>query len=378
MNLKRLILIGGGHSHVEVLRRFGMNPPPDTELVLVSPHADTPYSGMLPGWIAGHYSRAQCHIDLAALCRRSKFRLILTRCVGINTEARLVFCENGAALDFDQVSIDTGGRSPAFDTPGALDHALAVKPVEDFVARWEALCETATGKAAPACVAMVGAGAAGVEVLLAMQHRLLRLAPSNNVRFILVSDTPAILSAHHASVRRKFNAVLRQRGVSIELGCKVESVQPGVLNCAGGRKIHADLMVWATGVSAPLWPRASGLATDSRGFILVDECLQSVSHAALFAAGDIATIRDQPRPKSGVFAVRAGPPLEENLRRALISRPLLRWKPQPRSLALISTGDKQAIASRGSISMRGSWVWRWKDWIDRRFMDRYARDGPGA
>ena len=156
MNLKRLILIGGGHSHVEVLRRFGMNPPPDTEAVLVSPHADTPYSGMLPGWIAGHYSRAQCHIDLAALCRRSNFRLILTRCIGINAEARLVFCENGAALDFDQVSIDTGGRSPAFDTPGALDHALAVKPVENFAARWEAVCESATGKGAPDHVAQPG------------------------------------------------------------------------------------------------------------------------------------------------------------------------------------------------------------------------------
>lgn len=376
--MKRLILIGGGHSHVEVLRRFGMNPPPDTELVLVSPHADTPYSGMLPGWIAGHYSRAQCHIDLAALCRRSNFRLILTRCIGINPEAGLVFCENGAGLNFDRVSIDTGGRSPAFDTPGALDHALAVKPVENFVARWEAVCESATGKGAPDHVAMVGAGAAGVEVLLAMQHRLRHLAPENKVRFVLVSDTPEILPAHPVSVQRKFNAVLRQRGVSVELGCKVESVQRGVLRCEGGKKIHADLMVWATGTSAPLWPRAAGLATDATGFILVDECLQSVSHAAIFAAGDIATIRDHPRPKSGVYAVRAGPPLEENLRRALISRPLLRWKPQPRSLALISTGDKHAIASRGSFSMQGDWVWRWKDRIDRRFMKRYADEGSGS
>ncbi len=371
--MKRLILIGGGHSHVEVLRRFAAAPLPDVQMVLVSPHPDTPYSGMLPGWIAGHYSREQCHIDLARLCRSANCRLVLTRCVGVNPEARLVFCENGDALEYDVVSVDTGGRSPAFDTPGAWTHALAVKPVENFVARWEEICEKAAHGLSPDCVAMVGAGAAGVEVLLAMQYRLKRVAPQHSVRFILVSDTTELLPSHNASVRRRFGEILQERSVNLELGRKVERVGRGALRCQDNTSIHADLIVWATGTSAPLWPQAVGLATDERGFILVNDQLQSISHPAVFAAGDVATVRDYPRPKSGVYAVRAGPPLAENLRRALQSNPMVRWVPQPQSLALITTGERHAVASRGQFAVEGDWVWRWKDWTDRKFMEKYKK-----
>jgi selenide, water dikinase len=371
MQMRRLILIGGGHSHVEVLRRFAAAPLPDVELILISPHPDTPYSGMLPGWIAGHYSRAQCHIDLARLCHIAKCRLMVTRCIGVNPEATLVFCEKGDSLNYDVVSVDTGGRSPAFDTPGALSCALAVRPVDNFIACWEAICKDAASGNMPQTVAMVGAGAAGVEVLLAMQFRLARVAPQNSVRFILVGDTAELLASHNASARRRFGNILRQRDVAVELGRKVERVDKGVLRCRDGSAIRADLIVWATGACAPLWPKAVGLETDDRGFILVNECLQSVSHPAVFAAGDIATVRNYPRPKSGVYAVRAGPPLAENLRCALLSKPMVRWAPQPQSLALISTGDRHAIASLGRIALQGDWVWRWKDWIDRRFMKRY-------
>ena len=369
--MKRLVLIGGGHAHVEVLRRFGIHPLPDTELVLVSPQTHTPYSGMLPGWIAGHYSRAQCHIDLARLCGKVNARLVLSRSIGVNPDARLVFCYNGENLDYDLASVDTGGLSPAFDTPGALTHALSVKPIEDFVARWEELCQSAARGRVPNRVAMVGAGAAGVEVLLAMHYRLEQLAPGNAVHYVLVSDSAEFLPTHNASARQHIGEILRRRGIKPELGRKVERVDQGVLRCRDGGLIHADLIVWATGASAPWWPRAVGLATDEHGFILVNEQLQSVSHPTLFAAGDIATVHHRPRPKSGVYAVRAGPPLAENLRRALYSHPLTRWKPQAQSLALISTGGRHAVASRGRFALQGDWVWRWKDWLDRGFMRRY-------
>jgi selenide, water dikinase len=136
--------------------------------------------------------------------------------------------------------------------------------------------------------------------------------------------------------------------------------------------VKADAIVWATGASAPLWPGASGLATDARGFILVDDRLQSVSHPGIFAVGDIASVKDDPRPKSGVYAVRAGPVLHENLRNALLDVPLRGWQPQPRALALISTGDRYAVASRGSLALAGAWIWKWKDGIDRKFMRRYV------
>ena len=369
--MKRLVLIGGGHSHVEVLRRFGKAPAAGIELVLVSPNPDAPYSGMLPGWIAGHYSREDCHIDLAALTGFANCRLVRSACNGINPEARLVFCENGEHLGFDAVSIDIGSRSPAFETAGALEHAVAVRPVEQFVHKWDLVCRALASGLGPDRIAVVGAGAAGTEVLLAMQHRLKRVAPAASVKLLLVGDQVGLLPTHNERVREIFRRVLVERGVSLHLGVPVQRVEPGAIRLRDGSAIEAGLIVWATGASAPLWPRSAGLATDDRGFVLVNECLQSISHPQIFAGGDIATLRDHPRPKSGVYAVRAGPPLAENLRNALLGQPLRPWKPQPHALALISTGDRHAIASRDRLAFEGEWVWKWKDWIDRKFMARY-------
>jgi selenide,water dikinase len=369
--MKRLVLIGGGHSHVEVLRRFGENPVAGVELVLVSPRPDTPYSGMLPGWIAGHYTHEDCHIDLVRLTRFARCRFVRSACNGIHADARLVFCENGECLEYDFASVDIGSRSPAFDVPGALEHALAVRPVDRFVQDWESTCRAIAAGRGPDCVAAVGAGAAGAEVLLAMQHRLGKLAPSAQVRFKLIGDQAKPLPNHNARVQSIFTRVLGQRGVQPHLGVPVRRVDAGAVLLDNGTAIAADLIVWATGASAPLWPRSAGMATDARGFILVNDRLQSVSHPRLFASGDIASMPQHPRPKSGVFAVRAGPPLAENLRRALLGEPPIAWKPQCHALALISTGDRHAIASRGALALEGDWVWRWKDRIDRKFMDRY-------
>jgi len=369
--MKRLVLIGGGHAHVEVLRRFGMNPPAQTELVLVSPHPDTPYSGMLPGWIAGHYTRNDCHVDLARLARFSRCRFLQTSCNGINPDARLVFCENGQTLPFDLVSVDVGSRSPALETPGAVEHALAVKPIDQFMAAWEAICRRAAAGHAPRHIAMVAAGAAGTEVLLSMQHRLRRMAPALHTEFELIGDGPDLLPGHNAAVRAMFRRVLEARGVKLRPNSRVDRVDPGQLQLHDGPKIATELIAWATGASPSLWPACVGLATDERGFLLVNDALQSVSHPLVFAAGDIATVKNHPRPKSGVFAVRAGPPLEHNLRRALEDLPPVAWQPQHHALALITTGDRHAIASRGDLALQGDWVWQWKNWIDRRFMRRY-------
>ena len=373
--MKRLVLIGGGHSHVEVLRRFGMQPPACAELVLVSPHTDTPYSGMLPGWIAGHYTRGDCHIDLAPLAAFARCRFLQTSCNGINTDARLVFCENGQALPFDVVSVDIGSRSPAVETPGAFEHALAVRPIDRFMAAWEEICRMAAAGHAPRHIAMVGAGAAGAEVLLSMQHRLREIVPSLQTEFELIDDGPELLPGHNASARAILKRMLEARGVRLRPDSRVERVDRGQLHLHNGETIATELIAWATGASPSLWPRSVGLATDNRGFILVNDALQSVSHPDVFAAGDIATVRNHPRPKSGVFAVRAGPPLEHNLRRALQGLPPVAWQPQRHALALITTGDRHAIASRGDLAVHGNWVWRWKNRIDRRFMRRYEISG---
>lgn len=371
MSLKRLVLLGGGHSHIEVLRRFGAAPVPQTELVLADPSREFAYSGMLPGWIAGHYTRHECHVDLEALARVARCRFVVSSCRTLDLDARVVSCEDGTTLPYDVVSVDTGAGSPAQDTSGALNNALPVRPIEPFVARWDEIRQRTADGQGPRTIAVVGAGAAGVELSLAMQYRLQRLAPESTIAFHLVGDAQTILEGHNPRVRAIFLRVLEERSVAVHLGRAVDRVEPGRLWLAGGGSVDADAIVWATGAAASSWPKRAGLAVDDRGFILVDQRLQSVSHPLVFASGDVASIEDQPRPKNGVYAVRAGPPLAANLRRALSGRALARWTPQRHALALISTGDRYAVASRGPLALEGARVWRWKDWIDRRFIRRY-------
>ncbi len=368
--MKRLILIGGGHSHVEVLRSFAQRPEAGAELVLISPHPFALYSGMLPGLIAGHYHEQDCQIDLGLLASRAGARFLQGAVNGLHLEARLAFCSSGDILPYDFVSIDIGSRPETLEVPGAAEYALAVKPAERFIELWSNLVLRAKSLPSRWRLLMVGAGAAGVETLLAMQHRLSH-AGARELQCTLVTDTAEVLQSHSPRVRRIFARLLRQRGVDVHPGRRVNEVRNGSVLSADGSELFADLVVWAIGASAPFWPRACGLATDARGFIRVNASLQTLNRPEIFAAGDIAEMHS-PRPKSGVYAVRQGPPLDENLRRALRGQPLAAYFPQQEALALVSTGERYAVASRGNLAVEGAWVWKWKDWIDRRFVRRYA------
>lgn len=366
---KRLLLIGGGHSHVEVIRRWGLAPEPDVAVTLISPDRHTPYSGMLPGYIAGHYSHADCHIDLDAVCAQAGVTRIGASVGAVDFAARIARCSHAPDQPFDVLSIDTGSTPMLAPIPGAERHGIAVKPVAQFLDLWAQLREAAGTAPRPLQVVVVGAGAAGVEVVLAMQHRI--AGDGGRATFTLIGDGPTILGVHPRGVQQRFMAILQHQGISVRLDTAVERVAAGSLLLRGGERLAFDEVIWVTGAAAPAWPRASGLQTDAAGFIAVDTHLQSLSHPGVFAAGDIASMQDTPRPKSGVYAVRQGPPLTENLRRALRGEPLVEYHPQARALALISAGDRYAVASYGPFALSGAWVWRWKDRIDSAFMRRY-------
>jgi selenide,water dikinase len=366
---KRLLLIGGGHSHVEVIRRWGLAPEPDVAVTLISPDRHTPYSGMLPGYIAGHYSHADCHIDLDAVCAQAGVTRIGASVGAVDFAARIARCSHAPDQPFDVLSIDTGSTPVLAPIPGAERHGIAVKPVVQFLDLWAQLREAAGTAPRPLQVVVVGAGAAGVEVVLAMQHRI--AGDGGRATFTLIGDGPTILGVHPRGVQQRFMAILQHQGISVRLDTAVERVAPGSLLLRGGERLAFDEVIWVTGAAAPAWPRASGLQTDAAGFIAVDTHLQSLSHPGVFAAGDIASMQDTPRPKSGVYAVRQGPPLTENLRRTFRGEPLVEYHPQARALALISAGDRYAVASYGPFALSGAWVWRWKDRIDSAFMQRY-------
>ena len=374
---KELVLLGGGHSHVGVLKGFGFRPLDDVRVTVICPDVRTPYSGMLPGFIAGHYRLDDIHIDLRPLCDFAGARLCRTEAAGIDPVARQVLCADGAPVRYDLLSINTGSVPDVRQVPGAASHAVPLKPIRDFLAHWQVLQELALAQSGRLRIGVVGAGAAGVEMLLAVQYGLSRLLrasgqSADRMQYFLFSDTPQILPAHPARARRTFERVLAQRQVEVLTGRPVSAVGPGRLTVAGGGEFALESILWATGACAPAWLAHTGLALDARGFIQVDEALRSVSHPEIYAVGDVATLVEHPRPKAGVFAVRVAKPLERNLRRVLRGRDPMPWRPQRSFLSLISTGDRYAVASRNGLALRGRLMWRWKDWIDRRFIRAFS------
>ena len=370
--MKRLVLCGGGHTHVEVLRRFGLRSVAGVELVLVSPNRFTPYSGMLPGLIAGHYGFDEVHLDLERVTRFAGARFLRTLVTGLDPRQRVVTLGDGSTLEFDLASLDVGSRPPTGGIPGADVYAIGVKPVDSFLRVWGQWLERARAGSLVR-LAVVGGGAAGIETLLAMHYRFGRdTGRADAVECHLVTDVDRLLPDHGDRVQAIFRRILAERGVELHLASPVARVAAGAVDTASGLAVRADAIVWSTGAAPLPLLRATGLALDAAGFIAANDRLQSISHGHVFAAGDCATFVGHPRPKSGVFAVREGPPLAANLRAALEGRPLRRFVPQKRALALISTGDRYAVASRGGFAVEGAWVWRGKDWIDRRFVRRYA------
>ena len=371
--VKDLVLVGGGHSHVAVLKAFAMKPLPGVRTTLVTRDVHTPYSGMLPGHIAGHYSLDECHIDLRPLANLAGARIYHAAANGIDLDSRRVLCAGRPPVPYDAVSIDIGSAPRTDDVPGATEHAVPVKPIGRFVARWEALAERARGRAGKTRIAVVGGGAGGVELALSVRHRLsISSGRDDDVALTVVDAAATLLPAHNAATRRRFARILARRGIAVELGRAAARVEPGKVVLDGGEVVAADEVLWVTGAAAETWPAEAGLDVDADGFIRVDDFLRSTSHPDVFACGDVATMINHRRPKAGVFAVRQGPPLAENLRRALTGRPLRRWRPQRAYLSLISTGDRYAVASRGRFALAGGWVWRAKDWIDRRWMRKYT------
>ncbi|GAB4399302.1 MAG: hypothetical protein OHK0048_12470 [Rhodoferax sp.] len=375
--VRDIVLVGGGHSHVGVLRSWAMKPLPGVRLTLVCTDVHTPYSGMLPGYVAGHYDFEQVHIDLARLAAASGARLYQDTVVGLDRAQQRVLCRDHPPLHYDWVSINTGSTPSLSGVPGAQQYAVPVKPIAGFHQHWLALLQRVrTHPGGTLRLVVVGAGAGGVELLLAMQWRLRaelaqRGKNPDDVQCHLVSASARILPTHNPRVQARFDVELARRNVRVHLAAQVVEVQNQRLRCADGRCIGFDALVWVTQAQGAPWLAQTGLALDANGFVRVRDTLQSETDPRVLAAGDVAALAPYVE-KAGVFAVRMGPVLAHNLRALALNQTLRRYRPQRRWLALISTGERYAVASRGALALWGHWVWRWKDWIDRRFMRRFS------
>jgi selenide,water dikinase len=371
--LTDILLLGGGHAHVHVIKAFAMRPLRGVRVTLITRDLETPYSGMLPGVVAGLYAPEEAHIDLVRLAAVTGTRLIHAQAIGIDRGAKRVLLAGRPPVAYDILSIDVGITPDLASIPGAAEHGLAVKPIGTFLARLEHLrARCSTG--AVRHITVIGGGAAGVELVLSLRTSLFADAVRDGrdpvISFALVTDE-VLLAAHNVRVQRAFRRHLAAAGVEVREHCAVAALKAGVVVCRDGETFATDAVLLATDAAPPGWFKESGLALDSGGFLAVTPTLQAANDPDIFAAGDCAGLVETPREKAGVYAVRAGPPLAANLAQRARGKALRRWRPQRRHLALISTGERYAVASRGPLHAEGAWLWTVKDWIDRRWMDMY-------
>lgn len=371
--MKQLALLGGGHAHLSVLEALAGQGSGDVAVTLITPTAQQNYSGMLPGWIAGHYTPEASQIDVQPLVAATGGQLILQRAVGMDAAQQCVTLTDGLRVHYDWLSIDVGSETASAGLEALGHKLLPVKPLDGFFARWPAVLAKAQAQDSFHLV-VVGAGAAGVEITLAAHHALVRAGVPAQVD--LIASEEGILYGHHRRVQERVLAYIRRAGVGVHFQ-RAAGTAEGV-ELADGQTIRADLVIAATGARAPEWLQSSGLSLNADGYIVVDAYHRSISSANVFAAGDVCVRPGSGMTRSGVHAVHAGPVLGHNLLAALSGAPLRAYRPRANSLYLLACGRRYAVASWGRWSAQGAWVWRWKDWIDRGFIRRFQRGDPAA
>ncbi len=369
--MKRLLLLGGGHAHVEVLLALAAAPVPGWQVTLVSPFARQLYSGMVPGVVAGHYALDDCAIDLAALAQRAGAAFRQTCASLVDPSRREATLANGESALYHLLSLDIGADVARGNARGVERHGVVIRPLEAAMTAWTEVRDRAR-RGAVRSITLVGAGVAGVELALAMDHRVRADGGSDAPHVRVVTDREP-LAEIAAGARSRLLRALHERGIGVHSGNAVVEVGADFVQLEGGLQFASDATFWTTGPAAPDLARDSGFAVDERGYLLTNDLLQSTSHAEVFGTGDCAVVSGRPRPKAGVFAVRAGPALAANLRAAMTGGNLAAHRTSRRYLALVSTGRRHAVGFWNGFSWEGEWAWRWKDRIDRRFVAKYRQ-----
>lgn len=376
----RLVLVGGGHAHVQVLRRFAMARPP-AELTLVIDQPIAVYSGMVPGLIAGQYQRDDLEIDLLPLARRAGARVIFAEATRVDTRTKRLELAGRPAIPYELISFNIGSSVLDLDLPGVRESAIATRPIHRLLSRLEKLLATWLDPAAPTPeapkrIVVVGAGSGGVELAFTLSARLRAASLPHSVTLV---QTGLLLPGHSPAFRERVEKAMQRAGIELLLGRRAVAAKGGQLQLDPTGALPFDALLWVTGAAAPDLFRRSDLTVDEKGFLLVRPTLQALDHDDLFAAGDCATLADFPRvPKAGVYAVRQGPVLESNLRARLTGAQVDEYLPQRDFLTLLNLGDGTAIGGKWGMAFEGRWVMRLKDRIDRRFMERFQVVRPNG
>jgi selenide, water dikinase len=373
-----VVLLGAGHTNVHILRMWRSSPPPGARLTCISDWPVATYSGMLPGVLAGQYEAPRMEIDLERLCAASGARLVLDPVVGLDHARQHLLFADRPPLRFDALSIGIGSV-PGTDAVQIIDatRLVPIKPMQTLLTRLAARLRDAAGErvGAPIRIVTVGGGAGGVEVTMCLPPFVRRVL-SADARFeiTLVTADARLLPGSVARTAARVETILQRRVVRVRTGRRVARVDGAMLLLDDGSCVEGDVIIWVTGAAPPPLLGQLGLPTDDRGFLLTDDTLRTTSGDPIFAVGDTGTICGLPTPRAGVYAVRQGPVLWDNLTRILVGAPLRRYVPQRGFLKLLNTGNGRAIAEWRGMTAEGVWCWWLKDLIDRRFVAAFQDD----
>ena len=367
----RLVLVGAGHAHLEVLRRFILTPPPHVELTLISLDDCHHYSGMVPGYLQGTYAEKAITVDLPGLAERANGRFIKAKAVGIDPKIRAVQLADADPVTYDLVSFNLGSQAAGAAVESVKQHAVLIKPFSQATHLRQRIQALAEKKKASVChIAVVGGGAAGFEVACALDAVLEQAGQRRQIS--LFDASSAILAGYSYGFRNRAERILDQKKIAVFTNQRVCGVRSDSVELGNSSSAPSNLTVWLSGAAASPVFHDCGLSVDDRGFLLVNEALHSVDDACVFGVGDCSTLVAYPQtPKAGVYAVRQGPVLWESLTTVINGKTLPHYEPQSGFLSILNTADGKALLRYKSIVSHSRWAWKLKDWVDRRFMRRY-------
>lgn len=369
---REVVLVGGGHAHIEVIRRWGIEPIPDTRLTVFDPNPRPVYSGMVPGFVAGQYDRHELEIDLKALCGRAGIDFVESAVVAIDAPLRQLHLDDGSSVAYDAASLDIGSTVLGVDLPGVREFALASRPIATLISELEGFVQRAkAGCDGPHRLHVVGGGAGGIELAFCLEARL-RGEGARSSEVALVTGEPVLLPAGPTGLRRRVERALERRGIALLTGSSVVALREGVIELEDGRTLASSGALWVTGAAAHRLASNSGLAVDSRGFVRIGPTFALEGRPNVFAVGDCASLPGM--KKAGVYAVRSGPLLDHNIRAHLQGGNLREYAPQGDFLSLLNLGDGTAIGTKWGRTLEGRSLMWLKDRIDRAFMEKYRAD----
>ena len=368
----RVVLVGGGHSHCIFLKRWAMRrEKPPSEIILINPEAFTPYTGMLPGLISGYYKKEEVYIDLGKLCNSSGARFLRGQVESINLVKKTLTIQGRPELFFDLISIDVGITSKPSDFSSTSKSVVSAKPLDQLYSSWNNFILKST-QLKKRKINIIGGGLGGVELAFSAYERL----EKEKIPYdITILDRGPILKNESRGLKSRLKKLMQKNSFKIIESTNIVRIEDAGIEISDGSLIESDFTILASGAYPYPWIKQSGIPCIN-GFIIVDKFLRSPKFPFLYAAGDCAHLQETPRPKAGVFAVRAGPYLFHNILAKIEKKALKKFNPQRNHLKLISIGRRRAISAGRGFHLSGSLIWKLKDLIDRNFMDSFFRLRP--